>query len=592
VLQAVLRRVRIQTILILAFFALNLALLLTLGTVSYRVAEQEILRNAGQARLALLDDASRRLSLRLRGIEDAALDLSLNPRFQEMLQPGDDVWLQARAMSEMPRFLVPYARHPEVSTVHVIVRDWQLAPVVTGGRGIVDERAVHSTDWYGAVQRFDSGWVGPHPNILTPNSPDREVVTYLRKAYSPQRTLLGIIAIDVRASELERGLGNVGPEPVLLVWAEGDRLNHAGPLTVDADVFQAMQALARTTEAGFQTVELREEPTLLLSSRPVQVGWRLFQLVPGEALAGGLVAIREALVWGGLACAVISLILAWALARALSRPILDLADAMRHVGEGRLDVRIPVRHQNEFGVLQNGFNRMVDRLERLVRDLDEEHRRKRQAELEALQAQINPHFLYNTLDTINWLAIGERQVKISEMVSLLGRFFRLGLSKGDTLVPLAQELEHLRTYLALQQIRFRGTFTAEERVDPEVMSLRVPKLILQPFVENALVHAFQHRGGTGTVRLGGSLVGEALVLSVADDGVGMTDGTIPDPRKVGMGYGIRNVDERIRLHFGSAYGVRIQSTDGEGTLVSITLPAIRQEEQKGVEHRVVSHAGR
>gem|GEM_PF-4900227 len=580
-LHGFLRRARIGSILLVSFFLVNISALAILGAVSYREVADVITTGAGQTSLATLREASKRLALRLSVAEDTAQNLSLSPAMERALQSHGTPFAEARALETVRDLIRPYHRFPEIAGINVLVPGWTVSPDQTGGIGLAAEEAVKDLPWYAPVEQFDAGWLGLHKNTIYPNSPAREVLTYIRKVLDTDTgERLGVVAVDIGfesirplviSGDWQGSLFVTGPSGEFVQQVVGP--SHDGGL---ADLIRAQVA---RREAGYTPISLDGEPGLLLSTEPIHGGLRLVQAVPLDALTQGLRKIRLAFLWGGALCACLSLALAWVLSRGFVGPIEKLVGAMKRVGAGRLDVRVPERHQNEFGALEQGFNQMVARQEQSLADLKELFQRKRRAEVEMLQAQINPHFLYNTLDMVNWMAINEKQYQISEVITLLGQFFRLGLAKGETMVPLRQELEHLNTYLELQRIRFQGVFTVEEAFPPELLSCLVPKIVLQPFVENCLRHAFADTAMHGTIRLEGALSGGRVVLSVIDDGVGMAGETVPQPGRASTGYGVRNVHERIQVLFGSEYGVAVESEPMKGTQVRITLPLIREEER-------------
>ncbi|MFZ5823509.1 MAG: cache domain-containing sensor histidine kinase [Bacillota bacterium] len=583
-------RIRIRTVLLLSFVLLNVSLLLILGSVSYNTAARKTVESAAEASLARLRETNERLGFRLALVEDTVLALSLNPRVEELLRDHRNRPDQTVTLITARELVAPYARHPEIAGLHILVSGWEGAPHTTNGTGLLAEEAISEERWYAPARHFSSGWLDMHPSTVNPKLGGEQVVTHVLKLYnSSSGTQIGTLAADVRMSALHQivKLG-AGEGPLFIARGAGIFVQQLSGEPVDEATLELVHAQNQDWDNGHVEIEVDNRPHLLIRTASTRGGWRLLQIVPVDSLTRGLYPIRMALLWAGAACAAASLLLAWGLARAFGRPIDELVGLMRLVGQGRLDARATVAYRNEFGELQAGFNRMGEQLEQLVADLETENRRKRKAELDALQAQINPHFLYNTLDSINWIAIGNGQEQISEAVILLGQFFRLGLAKGDALVPLRQELEHLRTYIQLQQFRFRGSFRTEESFPPELLGCKVPKIILQPLVENALVHAFRNRNGHGVLRLGAALKEGNLVLTVTDDGVGMATEAIPDPRQAGAGYGIRNVHERIRLHFGPPYGIAIESQPGRGTTVTIVLPAIFGE---GGESDVDRHAG-
>ena len=206
--------------------------------------------------------------------------------------------------------------------------------------------------------------------------------------------------------------------------------------------------------------------------------------------------------------------------------------------------------------------------------------RLRKAEFELLQSQINPHFLYNTLDAIVWLAEAGEQKKVVSMVGSLSDFFRISLNQGQDILDVKEELQHVRSYLEIQQMRYQDILQYEICVPEELNHCQIPKITLQPLVENALYHGIKNKRGKGMIRIEGELDGEDCILLITDNGKGMTPERLEQVRKGIRNrkvretdiYGLYNVNERIRLNFGENYGITITSTYGEGTCVTVRLP--------------------
>ncbi|UQZ86394.1 Sensor histidine kinase YehU [Paenibacillus konkukensis] len=252
---------------------------------------------------------------------------------------------------------------------------------------------------------------------------------------------------------------------------------------------------------------------------------------------------------------------------------------------------LPSDYTNEFGSLFNGYRRQMERIDELLQSLKAQHKRQREAEILALQAMINPHFLYNTLDQLNWLAIEAGQEKISRILSLMGKMFRIGLSNGETMIPIRDELVHVESYLQIQSIRWGDGLTYSIEADEALKELYIPRLTLQPFVENAIIHGF-HGRRTGEIRIEAEREGNAprIEFRIYDNGVGLrADWSEKKKRRTG-GYGIRNVKERIAAYLGAPYGVQLHNLDGQGTLVRIVLPVIHNlEEAEEESHVADSH---
>ena len=281
-----------------------------------------------------------------------------------------------------------------------------------------------------------------------------------------------------------------------------------------------------------------------------------------------------------LICLALCALVSMRLSRQLFEPIRELNAAMGAVEEGRLDTRLEVRSTDEMGQLAGRFNRMV---ERLHAHLDESVRRRQElsdAQIRMMQAQLNPHFLYNTLDTVKWMGKINKVPEVATVAADLADILRSSIS-GDEFVTLSQELTTLNRYVEIQSIRFPGKFTLTTDVDEASLDVLVPKLMLQPIVENSIIHGFAESGGTISVTA--RLDAGELEVTVRDDGCGMSDESMKRFRDPGANekrhhLGLRNVDAILRLHYGEGHGLRFLPTEGHGTCVSMNLPARYKED--------------
>ena len=264
-------------------------------------------------------------------------------------------------------------------------------------------------------------------------------------------------------------------------------------------------------------------------------------------------------------------------ARSITGPIGALSRKAERFGEGDFTPAPVETDIAELQTLDRGFDEMAGRVKGLMARQIEDQRSLHRAELELLQAQINPHFLYNTLDSILILAENQRDEDVVNMVTSLSAFFRISLSRGEDIISLEAERNHVTSYLEIQQTRYSDILNYEIDIPEELLACRVPKLILQPLVENALYHGIKNRRGLGTIRITGEAAGEDVLLKVADNGVGMDaeqlqalqNGVYHDRH---TGLGLVNVHKRIRLYCGEPYGLSFESRKGEGTTVSVLLP--------------------
>ena len=294
---------------------------------------------------------------------------------------------------------------------------------------------------------------------------------------------------------------------------------------------------------------------------------------------------RRVMTWSLVSSAVLTvMVVAFSLylPNSFTKPITDLVKVTDRVSQGDLEARSINDSRDEVGVLSESMNQMIDKINELLSQITTEQIRIREAELELLQSQINPHFLYNTLDTIIWLAEGGDQKKVVDMVKSLSAFFRTSLSRGKDIITIREEIQHARSYLEIQQFRYQDILEYEIDVPEEYYEYTIPKITIQPLVENALYHGIKNKRGGGKIIISARDKGDDFAISVADNGIGMTDERLAEVSKGLEGaepagntiYGLYNVNERIKLKFGSDYGITLHSVYNEGSTCDILLPRL------------------
>ena len=279
-----------------------------------------------------------------------------------------------------------------------------------------------------------------------------------------------------------------------------------------------------------------------------------------------------------------ALIVGWVLSRSLSRPLQQLETAMEQFEQDADHFAFqPVRGTREVQNLSDSFGHMVGRIQRLMTTVREEEVVLRKTELKALQAQINPHFLYNTLDSIAWMCERGKNADAVQMVHALARLFRISISRGHELIPIEKELQHAEAYLQIQKYRYKNQFTYHFTVDESCLHCLCNKITLQPIIENAIVHGLDLMVDSGHIEITVKPDGDDILLIVADDGIGMESEQVaallqnePSDR---TGIGVKNVNDRLRIYFGAAYGISIVSAPYEGTTVTIRTPRVPEDRE-------------
>lgn len=275
-------------------------------------------------------------------------------------------------------------------------------------------------------------------------------------------------------------------------------------------------------------------------------------------------------------------IMSYLIPLSITRPFKELSQVTDEIAKGNLSVRANVNTGEEATALSNSMNTMIDKINELLEQVTTEQTRLRKAEFELLQAQINPHFLYNTLDAIIWLAEAGEQKRVVGMVRNLSDFFRTSLNQGKDINSIKEEMLHVKSYLEIQHVRYQDILSYDIKVPESLYIYSIPKITIQPLVENALYHGIKNKRGMGHISIRGQAGEKDFTITVTDDGIGIDETRLRQVQsgiqnKVLTGkdfYGLYNVCERIRLNFGEEYGIFIESVYGEGTSVRVILPYV------------------
>lgn len=324
------------------------------------------------------------------------------------------------------------------------------------------------------------------------------------------------------------------------------------------------------------------EKLQFIRRRMNMTNWMIYGVVPMEEVVEKINAIAKNIILVLVLSIFFAIYISSRVAKTISKPILRLTDQMVEIREEKFMPIEPLDREDEIGILYQSYNRMIFKIQQLIKEVYEGDIKKREAEYKALKSQISPHFLYNTLDSIHWLAMRYKAKEISTMVNLLAKFYRISISKGREYITLAEELQHAESYVKIQKIRYEGKFEVKTEIDENLLQYYTISIITQPLVENAIIHGLERKDGQGTITIRLLSEEEDLLIEIEDDGVSGDPDQIQYILKNGKsetrsGYGIINVNERVKLHFGERYGLTYTRGHGQGICARIRIPKINEE---------------
>ncbi|WP_284645173.1 cache domain-containing sensor histidine kinase [Paenibacillus silviterrae] len=457
------------------------------------------------------------------------------------------------------------------------------------------ENEIRVQDWFVNAQKYDgqAAISSSHvQNLFTGEY--RWVVSISRKMPSSEGFGGGVLLVDLNYSVIDNlckqiQLGKRGY--VFIVDPSGDLVYHPQQQIMNTQLkSERIDEILQSQDGTMRFGTGAERKIYTVST--TRFGWKIVGVIYPEDLTRNKREMQwSAALWGSL-CLAIALTISFIFSFTLTKPLKTLESHMKLVEKGNFEQRADIESTNEIGKLARSFNLMIGKIKELMQQIVQEQEKKRISELKALQAQIKPHFLYNTLDSIIWMAETGKMSEVIHMTTALAKLLRSSISKGEELVPIAVELEQIRSYLTIQQIRYRRKFTYSIDVPEELHKAKVMKLVLQPIVENAIYHGMKHKAEPGHIRISGRRVDGVIELAVTDDGVGMSPEKartlLTEPRTETDGYtrsgvGVHNVNLRIELYFGTDYGLHFESELEEGTTVTIRIPVLMDREGQEVE---------
>ena len=386
----------------------------------------------------------------------------------------------------------------------------------------------------------------------------------------------GILLIDMNFTVIEDLLSSVNLAEkgyVFIVDETGGLVYHTQQQLIYAGI--KTENLEGVSEAYNESFLQKKEARYLTTKVLNNVNWKLVGVYFTSDIANSQDSISNYIKWIIFVGLIIFISFSLFISSRITKPIQELEASMEAVQDGNFNVQLDISGEHEVVQLTKSYNLMIRKIRNLMDQILVEQEAKRKSELSSLQAQINPHFLYNTLDSIVWMAEHEKHEDVILMTSSLASLFRISISKGQMIIPVEHEINHARHYLTIQKMRYKDKFSFKFDIDEEIYRYEILKLILQPIIENAIYHGIRHMVDEGEIIIRGYLENDYLIFEVEDDGLGMKEEVIYNSlhdAPAHNGVGLQNVHERIQLMYGNAYGLTIESEIEEGTTIKFLLP--------------------
>ncbi len=430
-------------------------------------------------------------------------------------------------------------------------------------------------------KRMPNRFTGQKEIVYYPGVVQR-VIQYMLPVYdATNENLQGVILIDLSFGMLEEmflASSKQSEDKAFVLRSDGEVI-FTHPYNIIFDSVVEDYPHLKTTEKSQFVGTVFSVPMLIVSEMIDKTDWHIVRMMPMNQITKNTNALKESMSIVALLCMIISILFSGILAQLLTKPITKLLIAFQKAEKGNLSTRVHIKTNDELSQLGAGFNQMMGKLEKGIEDQLETQKKKSDMELEVLQAQINPHFLYNSLDSIKWLAMLQGVENIESMTGALISLLRYNLSKDGIDVTLKDEIESVENYITMQKYRYGDVLILKKEIDDKALDFPMLRFLVQPLVENCIVHGFNQMNKMGEILIRATVVEERLYLWVIDNGKGMDVEKEMEPKEGKDRFsniGIVNIQERLRLHFGNDGSLSYESEKGIGTTALLIIPLKRK----------------
>lgn len=583
----------IRTRLLLYFLLMSVFSLVAVGFASYLILVSTLKEKANTVMANTVEQIGKNVESRMDIVEMYTFLVFSNERIQTLLESNsfkdfDTVSLYA-AYKELDSILSYYFYNDKYLLSAVILS-------VKGGRYVYKDSAANiemseNPDYLNKMKMMDGSvqWIGPK-QVKDQNG--REIglfaVSRVLKDIKNTNPLHSLGRLDLTFSEdmlsdIYESFHTDENSDIMIVDQNGQVISHKDKMLFSLNLGgEPYIESVLSGDDGVFVHKYNNVKSLVSFHKLAELNWWVIEFVPYSYITAQIkyIILLTLLLCG--ACLLGIYACSLYLSARLAKPLKQLNNAMKEVEKGNFELYVNVDSRDEVGQIKTHFNRMVRRIDELFKETIHQEREKKKEELKALQYQVNPHFLYNTLNSVRLMAMLSKATHVATMIEALIRMLRNTIGKHGTMVPVSMEIKNIQDFILIQNIRNNNRIEVECHIDENIADCLIPHFLLQPLVENSIVHGFDQKSGKGILVIRGSRWEDDMLFSLEDNGFGMTEVQIRNiltGENRGNKYtsiGIKNVIDRIKINFGPDYGLNIQSVVGEGTRVVVRLPVIRK----------------
>ena len=578
----------IQSVIFATVAVLILSAVVIVTGVSMKFTNTSIFENSSEYTHTIIQQMNQNIDSYIDYMENIAYLISSNEDVQDYL--FDEKIDNEGRYRILNQFQTILDSRSDIRNVGIISKNGRML-INDGSKSVNQDLDLNTQEWYATALEKPNGPILTSSHVQHIISGERPWVITLSRGIrdrSGSGEKEGVFFIDLNYSAIsglcdQSTVGTKGYEFIL--DAKGNIVYHPQQQQLYNELQTENISLIMDTDEDTVLTGTGNDGKLYSISRSEKTGWTVVDCTNVKELLSKSRQAQSVYVLTAIILVIVALLFSRFMARSITLPIQKLRDSMKKVQEGDFSVSdVVVDSKNEIGSLTKSFDVMTHRIHELMEQNVHEQEEKRKSELKALQSQINPHFLYNTLDSIIWMAEGKKNEEVVLMTASLARLLRQSISNEDEVVPIANEVEYARGYLTIQKMRYKDKLEFQIDVDSSILYIPLIKLVLQPIIENAIYHGLKYKESKGLLIVKGFMKDGNAVLQVIDDGVGMDEETLAhiyDKHKVNYhsnGVGVYNVQKRLKLYYGDDYGITYESEKGKGTTATITIPG-RQEGQ-------------